>query len=115
MTTELMTKEQLLQEPWAVALDRSYELLNGEVLEPIAIQYDPIVNWYAFSGFGCPIDGTEWSWKYDTEGVHFTSSALPLSDLEGFQKIADGHRVIVGKCGGPCGETYYIHNFDHGV
>lgn len=105
---ELMTKEDVLKQPWAT----EYESNKQDV---IAIQYSPIVNWYAFGGFECPIDGTEWKWKYDTEGVQFTTHALPLEVLGGFEKVAEGHRVIVGKCSGSCGEAYYIHNFDNGV
>ena len=108
MTTELITKEQLLEQPWAT--EYFYD-----VHEMVAVQHDSIINWYAFSGFECPVDGTVWSWKYKEPLPAFTPNSIPFESHEGFELIEYGHRYIAGTCNGECAVKYYLHNFDYGV
>ena len=106
--TDLMTKEEVLEQPWATEYGYGAH-------DFIAVQYSPIVNWYAFKGFECPIDGTEWSWEYEKPIPQITTQSPRFESHEGFELLTYGHRVVAGKCEGECGENFYIQNFDHGV
>lgn len=133
MTTEkLLTRDELLEQPWAqgctvtlfeppdglverVAAAVGTELAREKV-EAIAIQFSPIINWYAITENACPIDGMTWRWEYgEMPGITTAESMSGRTDPQkphGFVLIRSRHRGFVMKCIGRCNETYFLHNFD---
>ena len=132
--TKLLTRDELLALPWAnecevtllteeeaggvigMLVAMGLDVSKGEKLPAIGIAFSPIANWYAITAASCPIDGTRWTWQYG-ELPGFTTARSMAGrtnprDVRGFTLIRSGHRSFAMKCGGTCGETYLLHNFD---